>query len=700
MPRSIVIGNGRVLVNYDAAYALRDLYFPRVGQDNQTMGNLCRTGFWVDGRFAWVSDPAWERRLAYQDDTMVTDVTLKHAGLGIEVAFSDYLDMARDYLIRHLTLTSTGGFQAARVFFHYDWYIGGTDIGNTVLYDPNHKAVVAYKDDAYFLMGGATDGPHGITSWACGKKGGNNQGTWVDAEDGVLGRNPIEQGSVDCVVQFDLPAAAAGEERRLTHWLCMGARFQDVSAFGQDLLLARGEDTYRTRTRTYWKVWSDKEHKHIEEELGAEARGLYRRSVLTARCHVDSGGGIVAATDYDITKFARDTYAYVWPRDGAIVANALDRAGHEDITRKFFNFCADALVDEGYFLHKYTPSGKIGSSWHPWVDAHGNRTLPIQEDETGLVVWALWEHFRIHHNLDFVVDLYSTLVLPAADWMISYVDTATGLPLPSWDLWEERWGVHAFTVGAVHGGLAAALNFAELFGDATAQERLALALLALRNGTDQLLYRPELNRFARRINFGPDGEVEVDQVLDSAIYGLWRFGMYAPDEPRITATMQAIAGELSNKGPSGGQARYANDYYFQVEHDVARTPGNPWFICTLWLAQWYLATARTLRDLKPPQDIINWVVQHQVPGGLLSEQVDPNTGLALSVSPLTWSHAEYVLTVDEYVRRAQKLGTRRALPRRSPARAAGKARTATPPAPEPDGGLKKEVASSSGTGGQ
>ena len=63
MPRSIVLGNGRILVNYDAAYAVRDIYFPRVGQDNQTMGNLCRTGFWVDGRFAWVSDAGWERRL-------------------------------------------------------------------------------------------------------------------------------------------------------------------------------------------------------------------------------------------------------------------------------------------------------------------------------------------------------------------------------------------------------------------------------------------------------------------------------------------------------------------------------------------------------------------------------------------------------------------------------------------------------------
>ena len=32
-------------------------------------------------------------------------------------------------------------------------------------------------------------------------------------------------------------------------------------------------------------------------------------------------------------------------------------------------------------------------------------------------------------------------------------------------LWEERWGVHAFTVATVYGGLKAARNFAVCFGD-------------------------------------------------------------------------------------------------------------------------------------------------------------------------------------------------------------------------------------------
>ena len=655
MPRSLVIGNGNVLVGFDANYSVRDIYFPRVGDSNQTMGNLCRTGFFIDGKFAWLDDGAWDRKLGYAEDSLVTDVTLTHPRLGITVRFEDYVDLARNWFMRNVVVTSPAGFKTGRVFFHYDWYIEGSDIGNTVLFDPRHRGVIAYKANRYFMIGGTSGPDFGVSTWANGKKGNGLLGTWVDAEDGILGKNPIEQGSVDCTIGFELGPAAANEARAATHWVCMGTRLSEVTTYGQELILSKGADTYRGRTLTYWHVWSEKDHRHIDEELGEDVSELYRRSILTARTHVDNRGAIIASTDFDITKFARDTYAYAWPRDGALVANALDRAGHEDVTRQFFEFCQQSLVEEGFFLHKYTAYGQPGSSWLPWVDSRGNRTLPVQEDETGLVLWALWQHYHIHRNLDFVVDLYTTLVVPAADWMVSYFDDRNGLVMPSWDLWEERWGVHAFTVGAVWAGLDAARNFAELFGDAATYVRYRDAADKLREATDTHLYGTDLGRFVRRVNIEDDGTQTIDMVLDSAITGLWRFGMYAPDDQRIVQTMTAIADQLSNKAAAGGIARYANDYYFKVEPDTKKAPGNPWFMCTLWLAQWYIATAKSTHDLKPARDIINWVVAHQMTAGLLSEQLDPNTGAPLSVSPLTWSHAEFIVTVDEFCGKSDRL---------------------------------------------
>jgi len=652
VPRSIVIGNGNALVAFDAAYSLRDIFHPQVGLENHTAGNVCRTGFFLDGRFAWLEDEGWTRTLGYAEDTLVTDVHVRHPGLGLEVHFTDYVDMARDWLFRNLEVRCDAPVQRAIAFFHYDWYIKEADLGCTCAYDPRQRAVVAYKDDRYFLIGGRSPLGEGISSWATGKKGFDRAGTWLDAVDGELGRNPIDQGAVDSTVAFELGSLIPGAKAELTHWLCMATDYRGVTEFGQELILRRGESTYRTRTLNYWSIWSGKDRRRIDEALGADVHELYRRSLLTIRTQCDNRGAFVAANDFDITKFARDTYSYVWPRDGALTANALDRAGHEDITRTFFEFCQRIEIvqdDWSYFAHKYTPDGLVGSSWHPWSDEKGEPVLAIQEDETGLVLWALWEHFQIHGNLDFAAKLYSTLVLRSARFLAAYVDERTGLPKPSWDLWEERWGVHAFTVAAIWGGLEAARRFAALFGDAFERDAFLAAQTQLKEAADSQLFRPELGRFARRLTISPDGEVVADAVLDSALHGLWRFGMYQADDPRIVSTMEAIQSELSNQNATGGLARYKGDYYFQADPDVTRVPGNPWFICTLWLAQWHIATASRPEDLEPARAIIEWTCRHALEGGLLSEQLHPHTGAPLSVSPLTWSHAEFVIAVEEYV---------------------------------------------------
>ena len=67
--------------------------------------------------------------------------------------------------------------------------------------------------------------------------------------------------------------------------------------------------------------------------------------------------------------------------------------------------CSRLMTPEGFLLHKYNPDGSAGSSWHPWMSPDGKRQLPIQEDETALVLWALWEHFAKFHDVEFVKPL-------------------------------------------------------------------------------------------------------------------------------------------------------------------------------------------------------------------------------------------------------------------------------------------------------
>ena len=70
------------------------------------------------------------------------------------------------------------------------------------------------------------------------------------------------------------------------------------------------------RQRAYFQRWVDKEETDFAD-LSPSIVDLYKRSLLVVRTQIDEGGGILAANDSDIMQFARDTYSYVWPRDGA-----------------------------------------------------------------------------------------------------------------------------------------------------------------------------------------------------------------------------------------------------------------------------------------------------------------------------------------------------------------------------------------------
>ena len=668
MPRDLPLGNGSLLVNFDALYQVRDIYFPHVGKENHSQGHPFRFGVWVDGLFRWLDDPGWERELSYRTDTLVTEVSLVHPALGLKIACSDAVDMAVNLFVRRFDIHEMSGrSREVRLFFHHDFHIQENNVGDTAYYEPQRRCLIHYKGKRWFLINGAkwdgapsaVDGNEGeepgppgmqvgIDQWATGvKEFMGKEGTWKDAEDGRLQGNPIAQGSVDSTVA--LHAMTSTESPAVLHyWMAVGKSFDEVAEINRSVR-RRGPDDFLGRTRAYWELWVDQTEWNFGD-IPEEIVRCFRRSLLILRTQIDNGGGITAANDHDIIRFARDTYSYVWPRDGALTAMALDLSGHFQVSQAFFDFCHRVITKEGYFLHKYNPDGSLASSWHPWQGKEGKQ-LPIQEDETGLVLWALWKHMDRFRDVEWVKDKYRGLVARAANWMASYLDEETGLPLPSYDLWEERYGIHAFTVAAVWAGLEAASRFAYRFNEGHLARKWKGAADRIRAAADRFLYSPQLGRFVRTINRKKGGETEVDATLDASLYALWYFGMYPPDDPRIVSTMEAVRKGLWVRTAVGGLARYENDSYHQASKDIARVPGNPWFVCTLWLAQWHIALAKRREELEPALFILRWVASHALPSGVLSEQVHPETNEPLSVSPLTWSHATFVTTFMEYAER-------------------------------------------------
>jgi GH15 family glucan-1,4-alpha-glucosidase len=591
----------------------------------------------------------WAPEMHYADSSMVTEVRARNAKLGVELLCNDGVDFSENVLIRHVRLTNLADRpREIRCFFHHDFRIRGNEVGDTAFYSPEAEALLHYKEDRYFLINCKVNDTIGVQHYACGtKEVAGAEGTWRDAEDGVLGGNPVAQGAVDSTlgVSLTVPARGTGD---LYYWMAAARDFREVSTIN-DVVKDKTPEELLRRTGNYWRLWVSKDRRGTAD-LPAPVVERYKQSLLIIHTQIDHSGAILAANDTDISEVARDTYSYVWPRDGALVSSALMHAGHAGAPERFLGFCSRVISPHGYLRHKYNPDGTLASTWHGYV-RDGKSVLPIQEDETALVIWALGEYFELYQRIEETAPFYRGLITRPADFLLNYVDQRTGLPLPCYDLWEERWGVHTFTVAAVIAGLRAAGRLATEFGETERAARYLAGAERMLGGARAVLWNEREQRFARMATPGASGYT-LDMTLDSSLFGLVLLDALPADDPQAVSTLRQVEERLWVQTDIGGLARYQNDYYHQVERkDTSRVPGNPWFICTMWLARYRLKRAQTLADLASGLKLIEWAAERAFPSGTMAEQLHPYTGEPLSVSPLTWSHAEYVHAVREYIDR-------------------------------------------------
>jgi GH15 family glucan-1,4-alpha-glucosidase len=650
MARDLPIGNGNVLMNYDASYNIRDIYYPYVGQENQSSGHLSHFGVWVTEGFFWIDHPEVTRELTYLPDSLVTNADCRNERKGIRMIIRDGVDVMENVFIRKIKVENLFDRERnVKLYFHLDLELSGNGIGDTIYYDPELKSLVFYKGHRYLSLScqSADEAEAKVSSFAIGQKGVNGkEGTWRDAEDGQLGRNPIAQGSVDGTIELELTLPAKGA-KEAWFWICFGQSKEEILRLERSLRSASPK-AWLQRSYDHWHTWVNRDV-HDLFLLDPDLASFYKRSLLLIRTNIDNRGAIVAANDSDNMKFSRDTYSYMWPRDGALVSHALDRAGYYELSRKFFDFCKIVLTPEGFLMHKYNPDSSVGSSWHPWVNEQGLKQFAIQEDETALVVYTLWHHHRLGGTIADSRDDYEKFVIPAADFIARYRD-ASGLPLPSYDLWEERYGVMAFTVASVYAALLAASRFAEYHQDAARAIYYGDTAKQVKQAAETYLYSAKVKRFLRGLYWNyTENTYEPDLLLDISMYALFDFQLFEVSDPRMAATMKALKQRLWVQTDIGGVARYENDYYHQVSTDINKVPGNPWFICTLWIAEWVIAAAKSAKELEEAKELMRWAIRHALPSGVMAEQVDPYKGNPLSVSPLTWSHASFVKVTQEYL---------------------------------------------------
>ena len=650
MAKSLILANGNIFVGLNSFGFVSDFFFPFVGVENHVRGEAHKIGIWQRGRLSWLDSDEWTTEIDLNNDTFTGTMKCHNKHTGLNLLFTNIVYNEKNIFLREVEIhNNSDTTEDIKIFFHQIFSIYGTPQEDTAYYDPVKNTLIHYEGRRVFLIyAESNDIP--FDDYSVGLYGiEGKEGTFKDAEDGMLSKNPIEHGHVDSTLSLSLTLHKQ-ETKKVYYWITVGETKAEVNEL-HDYIKYRSPSQLIESTTKFWKAWLNRQEKlecDIPEKRQVE---LFKKSLFYIRGNIDNRGAIIASGDSDMLQHGRDTYSYMWPRDGAMTVMALLLVGEYNISKHFFKFCNDVIEPDGYLMHKYRSDRSLGSSWHPFIK-NGEPILPIQEDETALVLVALFEYYQKTKDIEFIEGHYNTVIKRMATFLTDFTDPHTGLPLPSYDLWEEKHGVSTFTTASVYAGLIAGAKFAKLFEKENDEKLFMDAANKMKEAILTHLYDKNLKMFVKLLNT-KNGEVIYDRTIDmSSIYAIYAYGILDIHDPIVTESITTIEEKLRIHTGIDGVPRYEKDrYYIQVEG----LP-NPWYITTLWLAQYYAQTAKNAEDLEKVTFWLDWVVKHSPLSGVLSEQLHPFTGEQLSATPLTWSHAEYLRTVIYYHDALLRLG--------------------------------------------
>lgn len=639
MARPIVLSNGELHVGINNYGLVHDFYFPYVGLENHAAGKSLRhkVGVWVDGTVSWLDDESWEFEFSSASEALVGHTRAKHHDLNVILEFDDFVDAEKNIFLRNAHVVNLSEQdREIRLFLHQAFAIGDSRSNtDTAQFLPSSHALLHYRGHRAFVIGGRDQVENPFDQHSIGLFGiEGHEGTYRDADDGELSNGNVEHGRVDSTVRFLLNVPGHGSQR-VHYWITAATSTREAISLHR-YILEHGLENRLQRTVEWWHEWLSPALK-VRDRVPAEHQELFLKSLMLIRSHVDKRGALIASTDTGMLNYSRDAYAYCWPRDGAYGMWPLIRLGYTEEPRKFFEFCLEALHPRGYLQHKYRADGALGSSWHPYV--HDTMSAPpIQEDETAVVTFMFNQFYHMNPEPELLETFYEPFIKKMANFLTVHLDTQTGLPKPSYDLWEEVFLTTTYTTAVTYAALLAAAELAETVNDSDSAVRWRTTAEDIRRAAQVKLYSHEKKSFKKGLLFDGESTTDNETVDLASFYGAFMYGLFGVNDDEMVAMLKTVEDTFLTDERPIGLPRYEHDGYLRQSETA---PSNFWFITSLWRAQYYTEIGDTTQTMR----ILDWVQLHVSDTGMLSEQIDPETDLQLSVAPLVWSHAEYVSTL-------------------------------------------------------
>jgi GH15 family glucan-1,4-alpha-glucosidase len=234
-----------------------------------------RLGVWVDEQLSWTSDPAWQIKITMSDEALVGQFTATHPGLEIKLESTDLVFNEKNIFIRRIKVQNLASRERLiKIFFGQEFEMYQSHMAHTAYFDPHHHCVVHYRNKRAFAINAQLEGKpfDEFCTGVFGSEG--KQGTFLDAADGKLEKNPIEHGRADSVIGAS-ETYRAGEAKIVSYWVAVGYAIKEVLALNQ-MVIDRGIGHIIESTANYWRAWVNRRNFNFHG-LAPETVGLFKK---------------------------------------------------------------------------------------------------------------------------------------------------------------------------------------------------------------------------------------------------------------------------------------------------------------------------------------------------------------------------------------------------------------------------------------
>lgn len=352
------------------------------------------------------------------------------------------------------------------------------------------------------------------------------------------------------------------------------------------------------------------------------------RSAITLKlCQHEETGAIVAALTTSIPEHANSgrnwDYRYCWVRDAYYTVQALNRLGALDVLEGYLEYLRN-IVDNaknGHIQPLYGVGGEASLVEWEAAGLNGYRGMgpvrvgnqaceQVQHDAYGQIILSNAQAFFDHRLLRMggVEDFEALEPVGERAW--------EKFDQPDAGLWELRTKSHVHTYSAAMCWAACdrLANAAEALNLPAREAFWRERATHMRDRIEQAAWRPETLRLSATFA-GDDLDASMLQLLDL------RF--LKPTDPRFVGTLSAVEEGLRR---GSHMLRYATEDDFGLPHTAFN-------VCTYWLIE---ALHFTGRDADA-RDLFEEMLSRRTAAGLLSEDIDPETGELWGNYPQTYS---------------------------------------------------------------